>query len=313
MDQAKVNLYWNVEGKTRALLEMPFTSESAFEAYLFKNQDILGGDVTIIYRQIRSGSKQGIPDMIGIDQDRRICIIELKNVLTDESILPQILSYAIWAETSPDSLKAIWLESERKPDEMVPDWDHLDLRLILVAPGFKSGVARMAAKIGYPIDLIQIRRFNLDEAECLLVESLDTSLPPKVITTKTRGEWDWKYYEKEHGVEATSQFRRVVEALAALAQRNGWDLQYNLNKNYVGFKLGNRLVFAVSWHGAKAWKVECSVQRKPPADFKGQHWELQRYDKDFDNAIFRPLNPETADVGELEPYLRASYKALAGK
>lgn len=28
----------------------------------------------------------------------------------------KVLGYAIWAETNADSIKAIWLESERKPE-----------------------------------------------------------------------------------------------------------------------------------------------------------------------------------------------------
>ena len=74
-----LNLYWKSGGQIRSLIEKPFTSETEFEEYIFNNQNILGGDVYVLHRQIRTGSKQGIPDMLGMDQDARICIIELKN------------------------------------------------------------------------------------------------------------------------------------------------------------------------------------------------------------------------------------------
>lgn len=106
------NLYWKIGGETRILVEKPFQSESEMEKYIFANQDLLG-DVYIICRQVKTGQKQGIPDMLGVDQDARICIIELKNQQADENILPQALGYAIWAETNPDSIKAIWLESKQ--------------------------------------------------------------------------------------------------------------------------------------------------------------------------------------------------------
>lgn len=160
-----LNLYWKSEGQTRSLIEKPFKSEAEFEKYIFDNQDILGGDIFVIHRQIRTGSKQGIPDMLGVDQDARVCLIELKNQPAGEEILPQSLGYAIWAETNPDSIKAIWLESKQRPENIEIDWDNLAVRVILIAPAFSTTVPRMTGKIGYPIDLIQVRRYCFEEEE----------------------------------------------------------------------------------------------------------------------------------------------------
>jgi len=66
------NLYWKINGETRTLVEKPFQNESEMEKYIFANQDLLG-DVSIIYRQIKTGQKQGIPDMLGVNQDSRGC------------------------------------------------------------------------------------------------------------------------------------------------------------------------------------------------------------------------------------------------
>jgi hypothetical protein len=182
-EEAKMlNLYWKSGEQTRSLIEKPFKSEAEFEKYIFENQDILG-DVYIIHRQIRTGSKEGIPDMLGVDQDARVCIIELKNQEAGEDILPQALGYAIWAETNPDSIKAIWLESKQKPEDIEIDWDNMDVRVVLIAPSFKSTVPRMAGKIGYPIDLVQVRRYGFEGEEFLLVEVLEEEAPTKVSTT----------------------------------------------------------------------------------------------------------------------------------
>jgi hypothetical protein len=294
------------------VVEKPFISEAELEKYIFDNQDILGGDITIIYRQIRTGHKQGIPDMLGVDQDERICLIELKNGTADESILPQALAYAIWAETNPDSVKAIWLESKRKPEDIQIDWDNLDIRIILLAPSFKSTVPRMVRKLGYQVDLIQVRRYIWETEEFLLVEVLEAERLPKAVTTKPKGEWDWDYYASEHGKEATDQFRRVVEAIDRLCKEKGWEVIYNLNKYYTGFKLGNRIVFDVSWGGTYAWKVELKLKPGEGDNLKGNHWEFQRYDDDFHNAVFRPLNPNNSDLTELEPLFEKAYQNIAG-
>src|SRR5450759_651808 len=87
-----LNLYWKSNDQSRNLLPKPFKTEADFENYVFKNRELLG-DVFILYRQIHTGNKQGIPDMLGVDQDSSICIIEMKNAQVSEDILPQVLGY----------------------------------------------------------------------------------------------------------------------------------------------------------------------------------------------------------------------------
>jgi len=308
-----LNLYWKSGEQTRSLVEKPFRSEAELEQYIFDNQEILGGDVYIIHRQIRTGSRQGIPDMLGVDQDARVCILELKNEEAGEDILPQALGYAIWAETNPDSIKAIWLESKRKPEGIELDWDNLDVRIILIAPSFKSTVPRMAGKIGYPVDLVQVRRYCFEEEEFLVVEVLEDKPQRKVSVTKVMEEWDWDFYESEHGKEATAQFRSVVEAVAALVARQGWELPYNLNKYYTGFKLGNRVVFSVAWGGTYAWNLRLKLPEEVARGFRGQFWEFQRYDNSFHEAVFRPLAPDSPDITELESLFVEAYQYVSGR
>ena len=62
-----LSLYWKHDEQTRSLIETPFQSEAELERYIFENQDILG-DVFVIHRQVRTGSKEGILDMLGVDQ-----------------------------------------------------------------------------------------------------------------------------------------------------------------------------------------------------------------------------------------------------
>lgn len=305
------NLYWNKEGDTFSLIEKPFRSEAELEKYIFANQDILG-DVSLIYRQIKTGQKQGIPDMLGVDQDARICLFELKNQTANEDILPQALRYAIWAETNPDSIKAIWLESKNKPEDIEIDWDNLDIRVILIAPSFKNTVPRMAGKIGYPTELMEIRRYSLDENEFLLVEIIEEDERPNISTTKGITTWDWNYYESEHGKEATSQFQKAVEKIDTFVHQKGWDLPYNLNKYYTGFKLGNKVVFAVSWGGTYVWKINLKLSEEQMMGFEGKCWEFQKYDHVFKQAVLKPVDPKNPDIAELEKYFEDAYKRISG-
>ena len=292
------NLYWKFNGETRTLVENAYPSEQELEKYIFSNQDLLG-DVSIIYRQIKTGNKQGIPDMLGVDQDNRICIIELKNQIADEDILPQALGYAIWAETNPDSIKAIWLESKNKPEDITIDWDNIDIRVILIAPGFKTTVPRMAGKIGYPNEFIS-------------VEFLENPAPRKITTTKATIDWDWEYYESEHGVEATALFRKVVDEIEDFVKKQKWSAPYNINKYYTGFKIANKVIFSVAWNGTYAWSVRFKVPKEMAVDFKGEDWDFITFSDTFKEAYFRPKDPKNTSIKELESFFLEAYKRVSG-
>ncbi len=305
------NLYWKVNNETKTLVEKAFPLEQDLEKYIFANQDLLG-DVSIIYRQIKTGQKQGIPDMLGVDQDKRICIIELKNQTADEAILPQALGYVIWAETNPDSIKAIWLESKTKPTDMEIDWDDIDIRVILIAPSFKTTVPRMAEKIGYPIDLVQIKRYSFEENEFVSVEFLEKPVPQKVTTTKVTLDWDWDYYNTEHGKESTAQFKKAVDLLDELVKKHNWYLPYNINKYYVGFKFANKVPFNVAWSGINGWTVRIKMSKENALSFKGQHWDFITFSDIFKEAYFRAKNPNAINIQELEPFFVEAYQRMSG-
>jgi len=136
--------------------------------------------------------------------------------------------------------------------------------------------------------------------------------PVKVSVTTVKGDWDWGFYESEHGTEATSQFRRAVEAVATLVANRGWDIQHNLNKYYTGFKLGNKVVFSVAWGATYTWKLRFKIPEETAQAFVGKQWEFQIYDATFKEATFRPLQPDGADIVELEPLFVEAYKHISG-
>ena len=102
-------LYWRHRNRRiRALESAPFKSEQEFEAAVFATPQLLA-DIFLLKRQVRGGGKPGIPDIVGIDSEGNVCIIEMKNVPVDATVIPQVLKYAIWAQSNPDSIKSLWL------------------------------------------------------------------------------------------------------------------------------------------------------------------------------------------------------------
>ncbi len=82
-------LYWRKAKRAGLLTASPFKSEEEFEQTVFETPDVLG-DMYLLKRQIRGGSKPGIPDIIGVDPDGAVCVIEMKNTNVDAGVIPQV-------------------------------------------------------------------------------------------------------------------------------------------------------------------------------------------------------------------------------
>jgi len=309
----ELNLYWQrtSPAKTINLTETPFKSEEAFEKYIFQNSDLLE-DLYLIKRQVRSGQRQGTPDIVGVDQDGHICIVEMKNAEVSQEILPQVLQYAMWAESNPDSIKALWLEDKNKPDDLTIDWDNPDVRVLVVAPAFRPSVLRMSVKINYEIDFLEVKRFVLENDEFLLISRLSPEEQPKPKSTRGLAVYNREFYESHHDKEAVGQFLRVTEAIEKLVRNKGWHLQRKFNKYYAGFKYGNRLCFGVAWQAARAWNLFFKVPESAARNIQGQNWEFQRYYKQWKQINVRCIDPRKTDVAELEELFEAAHENIVG-
>ena len=305
------NLYWQTSGgKTINLVNAPFDSEDKLEAYVYQHQELLE-DIFIFKRQIRSGNHQGIPDMLGVDQDGKICLIELKNVQVTEDVLPQILQYAIWGETNPDSIKALWLESKSRPEDIDINWDALEFRILVIGPDYRANVLRMSQRIGYAIELLKITRFVSEKEEFMLLELLEEP-SRKVNVTKGMDTYNEEYYLEEHGADATKDLLRAVSEVEAIVEKHGWTMEKKFNKYYVGFKYGNSNAFIIAWSGTKAWNIQVKIPESTARRFKGNAWALQRYDTGWKQAVLRKTDPK-ATAEELEPLLIKAHEHIRGK
>lgn len=244
------NLFWKTNEFTKSLLTKPFKTEEEFERIVFDTQEILE-DIFLIKRQIMGGNKTGIPDIVGVDYDGNICIVEMKNVDVDSSIIPQVLEYAIWAETNPDSIKNLWLESKDKPDDLSISWDDFQIRIIVIAPKILTSTMDYADKINYPIDLIEVKRWVDEDNQLFLVNKLEKDIQSKIKPVKGLETYDANFYKKEYNENSAREFMNYVKEVEVIIQENNWPLETKYNKHYVGFKAGFFNVFGVKWVGTK--------------------------------------------------------------
>ena len=306
-------LYWK-SGSAQTSVGMtpsPFDSEMKFEEYLFKNPDLLE-DMFILGPQVRTGSHEGVLDMVGVDQDNRVCLIELKNQTVTDDILPQVLGYATWAESNPDSIKNLWLQSTNRPEGQDIDWDSLDPRIVIAAPSFAPSVARMAAKIGYDADLFQIQRFEHDGEEFLLVGKVEQIVSRKPSTTGALQTHDREFYESRHGKLAVDQFLGAVAAIESFARDAGWSLETKYNKYYAGFKYGNRVCFGVQWDSTHLWSVIAKVPKAFAASIEIAEWQNRGYEDMWKQVNLRPASPASPGIKALEGVFHEAYRNIVG-
>ena len=46
-------------------------------------------------------------DLVGLDKDNNIVIIEVKDEIVEESVISQVMEYAMWLESNPDLIKTL--------------------------------------------------------------------------------------------------------------------------------------------------------------------------------------------------------------
>jgi len=302
------NLFWKHKGTIKALLATHFKTEEEFERMVFDTPQILE-DIYLIKRQIRGGSKSGVPDIIGINSDGDICIIEMKNATVDSSIIPQVLQYAFWAEKNPDSIKSLWLESKNKPEDLVIDWDDFEIRILVVAPAIMRSTLDIVEKINYPVDLIEVKRWIEGNHMMILVNKLEqdskTSKTKPVTGLET---YDAEFYKKHYNSQSARHFMDYARQVEALVRKKNWPLEIKFNKHYCGFKAGFFNAFGIKWVGSKTFAFFFKLAEKDACRIKR---DISKYYKLWKEAVYY-IEPGKTKVCDFMSLFDASLRQLAG-
>lgn len=302
------NLFWKTKQKTKSLLATPFKTEEEFEKTVFETPEILE-DIFLIKRQIRGGSKSGIPDIVGIDNDGNICIVEMKNVAIDASIIPQVLQYAFWAETNPDSIKSLWLECENKPDDLSISWDSFQVRIIVLAPSILRSTLDIVNKINYPVDLIEVKRWVEAESQLLLVNKLeeDKKLKPKPVSGLQV--YDEEFYKREYNKKSAKEFIKYIREVETIIKEKGWTLETKFNKHYCGFKAGYFNAFGIKWIGTKTFAFMFKLAQK---EAKRIPILMTKYESLWKEAVYY-IEPGKTKTKDFLPLFEMAYQKLTGE
>lgn len=305
------NLFWKkTSGQTLNAVESPFSTEEELEEYLYKTREVLS-DLFILKRQVRAGQRSDIPDLIAVDKEGSVVIIELKNDAANEEIIPQVLRYAIWAETNPDSIRALWLELPEKPEDIDIVWDNLTVRIVIIAPYIPPRVLRLANKINYPVDLLEIKRFSIEGDEFILINQLEPEPETKIGITRGQEVYDRDFYLKNCNKASVPKFFETIEHVDKVVRDKNWKLEKKMNKYYVAYKYGFPQVFGVSWMGSKSFGLFFKLPKEKAGSIVIPGTTFHRYEEEWKQVFYKVENPDR-DVDQLLPLFEAAFKHVTG-
>lgn len=302
------NLFWKTTKGIKALLATPFKSEEELEKIVFENSELLE-DIFLLKRQVRGGSKSGIPDIIGIDSDGNICIIEMKNCSVDASIIPQVLQYAFWAESNPDSIKSLWLECDNRPEDLVVSWENVQTRILIIAPAILRSTLDLVVKINYAVDLIEVKRWVEDDNEILLVNKLEPEIKKPTKPVSGQSVYDEAFYKTLFNNKSVVDFLHYTRNLTTYVKSKKWVLETKYNKHYCGFKAGFFNAFGVKWYGSKTFGFFFKLTEKEAKKIK---IPMTRYESQWKEAVYY-IEPGKTKVTTFAPLFEMAYKKISGK
>lgn len=301
------NLFWKTGKGTRALLDKAFGSDDELARIVFGTSELLK-DIFLLKRQIKGGDKAGMPDILGIDREGNVCIVEMKNREVDADVIPQLLHYAFWAETNPDSVKSLWLECSDKPEDIEVNWEDLGVRILVIAPSIHRSTLDLVNRITYPVELIEVKRWAEGGNAFLFVNKLE---PDAVINRRRPGSgarnYDAAFYKSERNSKSVDEFMAYARQLDELARQKGWNLQRKFNRAYCGFKAGAFNAFGISWWGTKSYVFFAKMSKgeadklRPEADAYSDRWK---------EAYYR-IEPGKTKVKDFVPVFAYAYQRLA--
>ena len=299
------------QGQVGLLAERPFADEVGdLEDFVAKNPQLVGEGIKIFGRQVTAGV--GRIDLLAIDQafgEGQMAVIELKNVPADVGVLLQVLRYASWVMSNPDSIRLL-LEKERIKATQL----ELKPKLVIVAPRIEEDLVELTQYLtdSFEFDLIELRRFEQGDEYFAVVNRrtpAGSGLPPGITV---REDWSWEKYgseltwKPERVMLGQALYRKVEERIS----EKGWPLRARFRKGYIPFQLGGtRNVIGIEPRWANGFSVWFRLPSPPeelgiptPAGLQSS------WSSNFKIYYLNITDPDF-ELGQLDNLFDAAYEA----
>jgi hypothetical protein len=137
----------------------------------------------------------------------------------DASIIPQVLKYAFWTESNPDSIKSLWYECDNKPEDLTIAWDSFKVRILIIAPRILRSALDIKEKITYDVELVEVNRWVEGKNTILLVTKRETEeKTPRPKTVKGLQAYDEDFYMAHYNKQSVQQFFTYVKETEAIVK-----------------------------------------------------------------------------------------------
>ncbi|MXW96865.1 MAG: DUF91 domain-containing protein [Acidimicrobiaceae bacterium] len=171
---------WRVEGDKAAPLTLsPMDSERRLEDMVAEDPAALTGtDLLIIGRQVKTDFG-GVVDLLGLDDEGRVHVLELKRDKTPREVVAQTLDYGSWIKALDlgrlDQIYQIYHGDEADLKAAfasrfapIPDEDvNSDQRFTIIASELDPASARIVEFYGVPINAVFFRHYRDDDRDYL--------------------------------------------------------------------------------------------------------------------------------------------------
>jgi hypothetical protein len=299
------------KNKTVNMNEVEVHPEEAMEKIIFETKGIFP-DVFLLKRQLQI-SKDNRIDLIGLDKENNILIIELKDEIVDENIIPQVLNYAIWVEAHPDSIKSIWLEQKNLPEDFTFDWEKpYGIKILIIAPSFKPSVQRAVSRINYPVDLIEFKKFTDGIHNYIFLNQLTLEEEKAAKPVSTVREYTLEYYKRHRNPKSAEQFWRLANRIEKYIKEKGWNLQRSNASFYISFKYGFPNVFGITFIGSRSFCMFFKISKKEANKIKIPGFPLYRYEVQWNQGLYK-VESAAINLKKLDPLFEAAYKNIVGE
>ncbi len=285
----------------KLMKEKPFLNEAEFEDTICKLPDMLK-EIFCLKRQVRGGNKMGRPDLMGIDAEKNICIIEMKNVEVDTKVIAQILGYATWAEMDPNGIKILFEDEKVEGIEDV-DWDNLKIRTIIIAPSFAKSTLENLHNINNEVELFVVKRFQDEDETIFYVHQMEPLVEHKVKIVKAAILHDDNYYKEKYPDTAES-FLTYVSQIQSFIKEKKWELVSSFNGDHCSFKNSYLNIFGVQFSGRKDLTFFLRINKKSAMDFT--LLPPDSYNQKSHEAVYTLHS--AADLVTLMPLIELAYK-----
>jgi hypothetical protein len=249
-------------------------------------------------------------DLVGLDKDNNIVIVEVKDELVEESVISQVMEYAMWVESNPDSIKTLWYEHPEKPEF---NWESdVSIRILIVGPSFKPNVLKFINKIDYKIELVEFKKFNDGNNDLIFLNTLEAEKEMKYKASKYQGEYDLNFYKKNYNSNSAEIFIKIADKIEKFVKKRGWNLDRKNNKGYISFKYGFPIVFGIQFVGSKSMCLFYKLPKNIVDSIKIEGEEPYRYEEEWKQILYK-VEASNIDLKKYNRLFEEAYKNIVGK